>query len=950
MIEAEFGRVNCISWLLCDNGKVFDAAEMVAFCEGKGIQIRHSAPYAQWMDHTAERNMRTISEMAITSMLHANMPKKAWGWAVLLAVDVLNRTSSSALINKKAKALSDASPLEKWKGRELPNQTRALMPFGCLAFKHIPSALRNKLDAHAVPCVYLGIDPVSHTFLLGSLYDLTISISVHVTFMENAFPFRKVKANDSSAGLLWDCDAASISSDPRLGMFDTLMEDSSGLRKILDKEASKVVVSAPFIDQFKASMSTSALSRKPTEVTMKDSSPATPAIPAPVKTEPECTTTVESAAEAFMHLPKTEAFNQQPKALLPEVKVPTIERSNKDQPAPRRSGRSSMPTRTKLEGIADVALPPDHSSLFAICCTLTEASLQTITPKTAKQAVAGPQAKQWICGMQREKDCHVKNQTFSECEYSAEQLNGAFPIPCDWVLKIKHRGGPIEIDDLDVKQFKCRVVVRGQFMKEGIDFNDTFAPVPKPTTLRAVLVFAASKSYYIKAGDIETAFLTAKMDCTVYVRMPPFWGNASGPIDLCNSRPSVRKLLKGVPGIPQGSRLFYENISGHLIAMGFVCSKADKCLFFRRKMNGTETVLIWVDDFIWVGEVEAIFDLFMKEIREKFVVPSVNDLNAFLGMTICYSRREKLISLSQTNTIDVLLERANMKGCNSCPVPAASGVRFSKSDSPEDASKNQTTDEYRSLIALINFIACWTRPDIAFITNKLCKFMSNPGEIHWKYLRTLIKYLAGTRDRALIYDIKVPSKLTLHGFTDSSFGDCPDTGKSTLAYVFFYRSALLSWYSKLSSTVLTCTNHAEYAALALGAKECEWLLVLFNEFDCSDVLKPIPIYVDNSGVISMVANPVDHQANKHVQISQHYTRELAAEHVIIPQRVDTTENPADAFTKPLPAVTFKRFANILMGDGVGTRRPEKRKRDYLHVLYRRYVRCRYCWRAILQVE
>ena len=191
MIEAEFGRANCISWLLCDNAKVFDAAEMVVFCERKGIQVRHSAAYAQWMDHTAERNMRTISEMAITSMLHANMPKKSWGWAVLLAVDVLNRTSSSTIINKKAMASAEATPLEKWKGRELPNQTRGLMPFGCLAFKHIPSALRNKLDAHAVPCVYLGIDPVSHTYLLGSLYDLTISISVHVTFMENAFPFRK---------------------------------------------------------------------------------------------------------------------------------------------------------------------------------------------------------------------------------------------------------------------------------------------------------------------------------------------------------------------------------------------------------------------------------------------------------------------------------------------------------------------------------------------------------------------------------------------------------------------------------------------------------------------------------------------------------------------------------------------------------------------------------------
>src|SRR5688572_141908 len=50
-------------------------------------------------------------------------------------------------------------------------------------------------------------------------------------------------------------------------------------------------------------------------------------------------------------------------------------------------------------------------------------------------------------------------------------------VPADWVYKIKHRGGPIDIKDLKAKQFK---VIRDQFMKEGIDFNDTFAPVAKP--------------------------------------------------------------------------------------------------------------------------------------------------------------------------------------------------------------------------------------------------------------------------------------------------------------------------------------------------------------------------------------------------------------------------------------------------------------------------------------
>jgi hypothetical protein len=61
-------------------------------------------------------------------------------------------------------------------------------------------------------------------------------------------------------------------------------------------------------------------------------------------------------------------------------------------------------------------------------------------------------------------------------------------------------------------------------MKEGLDFNDTFAPVAKPATVRAVFAIAAKYGCKLKAGDVETAFLTADMDCIVFVRLPPYWG------------------------------------------------------------------------------------------------------------------------------------------------------------------------------------------------------------------------------------------------------------------------------------------------------------------------------------------------------------------------------------------------------------------------------------------
>ena len=129
-------------------------------------------------------------------------------------------------------------------------------------------------------------------------------------------------------------------------------------------------------------------------------------------------------------------------------------------------------------------------------------------------------------------------------------------------------------------------------------------------------------------------------------------------------------------------------------------------------------------------------------------------------------------------------------------------------------------------IALANFISCWTRPDITYTVNKLCKYMSNPGPVHWQALKHLIRYLKGTMNLGLFLDsVSTPG---LHGYTDASYADCIDTSKSTIGYVFFYGGSV-SWFSKLHTFVTTSTNHSESAALAAGSKEAQWLVYLFQE-------------------------------------------------------------------------------------------------------------------------
>ena len=208
--------------------------------------------------------------------------------------------------------------------------------------------------------------------------------------------------------------------------------------------------------------------------------------------------------------------------------------------------------------------------------------------------------------------------------------------------------------------------------------------------------------------------------------MPPYWGKDNEPITGAKTELAPRRLLKGVPGIPQGSRLFFNAMSEELKLMGYVSSKADQCLFISPAKTERTALILWVDDFVFMYEKEDTASKFLARLRQRFNIPNVGPLSHFLGMDIKYKPAERTMFISQVHTVDVLLERARMQDCNPAQTPCPSGAVFTKKDCSSTPSPR--TSEYASLIALANFLACWTRPDICFVVNKLCKYMSNPGE------------------------------------------------------------------------------------------------------------------------------------------------------------------------------------------------------------------------------
>jgi hypothetical protein len=203
--------------------------------------------------------------------------------------------------------------------------------------------------------------------------------------------------------------------------------------------------------------------------------------------------------------------------------------------------------------------------------------------------------------------------------------------------------------------------------------------------------------------------------------------------------------------------------------------------------------------------------------------------------------------------------------------------------------------------------------------------MHNPGHTHIVALKHLLRHAAGTKTQGLVYDFsdtesrgshydfsktKIKGcKLGIYGFYDAAHADDMDTLRSTIAYLFFFRRCAISWKSKLNTVLTTSTNHSEYCAAAMAAREAKWWEKLCEEIGFIDFVKPVDLFSDSKGSIAMTYNPVLRSASKHVDLADHYVREQQELGTITTTWVSTKDMRADMLTKPLPHVDFNRHAS-----------------------------------------
>lgn len=213
------------------------------------------------------------------------------------------------------------------------------------------------------------------------------------------------------------------------------------------------------------------------------------------------------------------------------------------------------------------------------------------------------------------------------------------------MYKVKHKV------DGSVERFKARLVVKGYTQQAGIDYNETFSPVVKMTTVRTLISLAVKKGWNMYQVDVNNALLHGDLNEEVYMALPQ--GLA---VDNSNM---VCKLKKSLYGLKQASQQWYDKLANNLYSKGYNHSNSDYSLFYRRNGHFLVSVAVYVDDIILTGtDIDEITSLKVF-LHNQFRIKDLGRLHYFLGLKILYRHDDILIS-QRKFVLDLLKEFNSM--------------------------------------------------------------------------------------------------------------------------------------------------------------------------------------------------------------------------------------------------------------------------------------------------
>nr|GFA46853.1 retrovirus-related Pol polyprotein from transposon TNT 1-94 [Tanacetum cinerariifolium] len=254
-------------------------------------------------------------------------------------------------------------------------------------------------------------------------------------------------------------------------------------------------------------------------------------------------------------LPQTNTQSN-PINMIPNDDEASTLHNTKDHPFYKIIGdpKSSVRTRGQLA----------NSCLFS--CLLS-----SIEPANVAEALRDAD---WVSAMQEELDQFTRLKVWR----LVPRPEGKSIIKTKWIFKNKKDESSLVIRN------KAKLVAVGYSQQEGIDYDETFAPVARIEAIRLFLAYAAHKDFTVYQMNVKIAFLNRILKEKVYVGQPPGFVSKQYP-------DHVHALDKALYGLKQAPRVWYDNLSKFLIDSGFQKGSIDTTLSIKKKGESSSSSL-----------------------------------------------------------------------------------------------------------------------------------------------------------------------------------------------------------------------------------------------------------------------------------------------------------------------------------------------------------------------
>ncbi|GJR61410.1 retrovirus-related pol polyprotein from transposon TNT 1-94 [Tanacetum coccineum] len=319
----------------------------------------------------------------------------------------------------------------------------------------------------------------------------------------------------------------------------------------------------------------------------------------------------------------------------------------------------------------------NHSNFFCF--------ISTIEPKNINEALKD---ESWVVAMQEELNQFVANDELVPLTISQSVIG------TKWVFRNKLDENGI------VSRNKARLVAQGYNQQEGIDYDETYAPVARLESIRILLAIACANDFKLYQMDVKSAFLNGFINEEVYVAQPP------GFIDF--QKPNyVYKLKKALYGLKQAPKAWYDRLKAFLIKHEYSMGMVDNTLFTKKSKSHLIIVQIYVDDIIFGSTCQNLCDDFAKIMHDEFEMSMMGELNFFLGLQI--KQMEDGIFFNQSKYIKEMLKKFGLEDSKPTKTPMSTEIKLTKDDEADSVDSSK----YRGMIGSLLYLTA-SRPDIMF--------------------------------------------------------------------------------------------------------------------------------------------------------------------------------------------------------------------------------------------